>query len=278
MQRKRFVLVMASALGALSCGGTSPARAGIAPEDARVAAAVSALRGIFAEAALADAAGPDTAGAIEAAIRAAPDRFFELVAAAAAESAAEGGLLAIVDKASALPPDYEPGDLVSLNDYPLAATRKDLRIRKAVAEAALRMDAAARADGVRLQFASAYRSYEYQDGLFKRYAASYGEEEASRFSARPGKSQHQLGTAFDFAPIDDGFAETKAGAWTKDNAARFGFSMSYPEGMEPITGYVWESWHFRYVTRAGAALEREYFGGVQRYMLEFLAAYGKAAP
>jgi len=29
------------------------------------------------------------------------------------------------------------------------------------------------------------------------------------------------------------------------------------------------------VTKAGATLEREYFGGVQQYMLEFLDAYSR---
>jgi D-alanyl-D-alanine carboxypeptidase len=139
--------------------------------------------------------------------------------------------------------------------------------------AVLDMSAAAEADGVKLVYASSYRSYEYQDGLFRRYVASHGEAEASRFSARPGTSQHQLGTAVDFDPIDEAFAETKAGAWMAANARRFGFSMSFPRDMEAVTGYIWESWHFRYITKPGAALERDYFGGVQQYLMEFLDAY-----
>jgi D-alanyl-D-alanine carboxypeptidase len=178
-----------------------------------------------------------------------------------------------VDKRRSLRPDYEPADLASLNEYPLAVTRKDLRLRKAIMPAVLEMNAAAEADGVRLAFASSYRSYEYQDGLFKRYAAAYGEAEASRFSARPGTSQHQLGTAIDFDPIDESFAATAAGAWMEANATRFGFSISFPRGLEAVTGYMWESWHYRYITKPGAALEREYFGGVQHYLMEFLDAY-----
>ena len=218
---------------------------------------------------------PDQAATVFAAVSASPNRFFELLDAAVAESAAAGRLLVLVDKRRPLDPGYEPDDLVSLNDYPLAVTRRDLRLRKAIMGAVLEMDAAARADGVRLVFASSYRSYEYQDGLFKRYVASHGEAEASRFSARPGTSQHQLGAAIDFDPIDEAFASTDAGRWMEANAWRFGFPLSFPRGMESVTGYIWESWHFRYVTKAGATLEREYFGGVQQYMLEFLDAYSR---
>ena len=269
--RKNIVLTLLATMAiAASCGAVKPAEApdgNPAPpeEDPRIAEAVSGLASLPA----------DAAKTIEAAIRADADTFFDLLAAAYAESAAAGDLLVLVDKKRPLPDGYEPGDLVSLNDYPLAVTRKDLRLRKAVMDAVLEMDAAAKADGVRLVFASSYRSYEYQDGLFKRYAAAHGEAEASRFSARPGTSQHQLGTAIDFDPIDEAFDGTKAGAWMAANAGRFGFSLSFPRGMEPVTGYIWESWHFRYITKPGAALERDYFGGVQQYLMEFLDAYRK---
>ena len=32
-----------------------------------------------------------------------------------------------------------------------------------------------------------------------------------------------------------------------ENAHRFGFIMRYPEGKEHVTGYMHESWHYRYV-------------------------------
>ena len=193
--------------------------------------------------------------------------------AAEKESLAAGDILILVDKKNALPSSFEPHDLVSLNGWGVSVTRKDLRLRECIMEPARQMVAAAKAEGVDLIFASSYRSYEYQDGLFKRYAASYGEAEASRFSARAGTSQHQLGTVMDFFPIDDSFAESKAGRWMAKNAGRYGFSLSFPKGMEEVTGYVWESWHFRYITKPGVLLERDYFGGVQQFFLEFLNAY-----
>jgi D-alanyl-D-alanine carboxypeptidase len=216
---------------------------------------------------------PEQALATSAAFAADKKHFFTLLSAAEAESASAGELLQLVDKRHGLAADYEPADLVSLNDYKLRVSRNDLRLRQAIMDAVLAMDQAARADGITLVFSSAYRSYTYQSGLFTRYAGQYGEAQADRFSARPGHSQHQLGTAIDFGSIDDTFAETAAGKWMADNAWRFGFSLSYPQGMEELTGYIWESWHFRYVTIAGTRIERDYFGGIQQYFLEFLAEY-----
>ena len=216
---------------------------------------------------------PEQALATSAAFASDKEHFFSMLTAAETESASAGELLQLVDKTHSLAADYEPADLVSLNDYKLRVSRNDLRLRRVIMDAVLAMDQAARAEGITLVFSSAYRSYTYQSGLFTRYAGQYGEAQADRFSARPGHSQHQLGTAIDFGSIDDTFAETEAGKWMADNAWRFGFSLSYPQGMEERTGYIWESWHFRYLTVAGARIEREYFGGIQQYFLEFLAEY-----
>ena len=97
-------------------------------------------------------------------------------------------------------------------------------------------------------------------------------EEAVRTLAPPGHSQHQLGTAIDFGSIDVSFARTPAGQWLLANAWRYGFSLSYPEGQEALTGYSWEPWHYRYVGRAAAGLIQEFFAGRQQ---EFLSFYGE---
>ena len=267
MQRHMFSAIIITALltGACSARGSEVPKNMPPTEDSRLGRAITALGTLP----------PAVAANIEAALRAEPVRFFSLLDSALAESGSKGDLFVLVDKKHALPQGYEPVDLVSLNTYPLATTRKDLRLRTAVMDAVMEMQAAAMADGIRLVFASSYRSYEYQDGLFKRYVASHGEAEASRFSARPGTSQHQLGTAVDFDPIDDAFATTKAGAWMSANGWRYGFSLSFPAGIEHVTGYIWESWHYRYITKPGAQLEKDYFGGVQQYFIEFLDAYTK---
>ena len=209
---------------------------------------------------------------IPARVQAAPERFDALVRAVRAAASADSLLLSRVDKAKALPPDYEPGDLVSLTEYPFALSRRDLRLRRPAAEAARELDAAAKAAGLTLVFSSAYRSYSYQSEVYARQVRELGQAGADRVSARPGHSQHQLGTVVDFGSIDNSFAETKAGLWMAANAGRFGFSLSYPRGAEAVTGYDWESWHFRYIGKEAAALEAEFFG-LQHWMLMFLERF-----
>jgi D-alanyl-D-alanine carboxypeptidase len=177
----------------------------------------------------------------------------------------------LVDKTHPLPESYEPEDLETL-------TYKNSRdgvitLRKKAARAFEEMAAAAAAEGVVLAVASAYRSYAYQAGRFERWTGRLGFGSAEKVSARPGKSQHQLGLVVDFGPVANEFAETRAGRWVKANASRFGWSLSYPRGYEELTGYLWESWHYRYVGEDLAAFIDEYFGGVQQYALAFLNAW-----
>ena len=91
-------------------------------------------------------------------------------------------------------------------------------------------------------------------------------------SARPGHSEHQLGTTLDFrsyggsAPWNYAdWGRTKAGTWLRNNAWKYGFVLSYPKGKTAQTCYAYEPWHYRYVGRAVAArihasglTEREY--------------------
>ncbi|HWR12838.1 MAG TPA: M15 family metallopeptidase [Rectinemataceae bacterium] len=211
-------------------------------------------------------------------IEAAPERFFSLVDAIKVEMAADPDLLRRADKQKGLASDFEPKDLVVLDGSGLSLSRQGHRLRKPAFDALLAMDKAAKAEGVTLVVSSAYRSYGYQKDLFARYVAEMGEKEASRVSAVPGASQHQLGTAADFGSITDAFAQTVAGKWVAANAGRFGFSLSFPEGMEAVTGYVWESWHFRFIGTTAVAIQDEYFGGVQRYLMLFLDGLSRARP
>jgi zinc D-Ala-D-Ala carboxypeptidase len=206
-------------------------------------------------------------------IEAASARFAELLAAAVADRAADPMLLYRVDKGKALPEGYEPADLVALDGAGLSVGKQGQRLRRPAFEAMKAMDAAARAGGVTLLVSSTYRSYGYQAEVFARNVKESGREAALMVSAEPGHSQHQLGTAIDFGSITDAFAQTKAGRWLLANAPRFGFSLSFPKGMTAITGYSWESWHYRYVGKAAAAMADEFFAGVQRYALMFLEAY-----
>jgi D-alanyl-D-alanine carboxypeptidase len=176
----------------------------------------------------------------------------------------------LVDKRHALPGGYEPDDLVPLEGGSYQASRQGLLLRAAAAEALETMSAAARAEGVTLVVSSAYRSYDYQVEVYARNVRESGQETADRESARPGYSQHQTGLAADFGSITDAFAETRAGRWIAANGSRFGWSLSFPAGYEALTGYRWESWHYRYVGQDLAAFINTWFDGIQQYALRFI--------
>jgi D-alanyl-D-alanine carboxypeptidase len=176
----------------------------------------------------------------------------------------------LVDKSHALPEGYAPADLVELTGGDYRISRQGLMLRQAAASSLAVMAAAAQAEGATLTVASSYRSYDYQVEVYARNVASDGREEADRVSARPGYSQHQTGLVVDFGPIDNSFAATPGGRWMRDNAARFGWSLSFPDGYEAVTGYVWESWHYRYVGPELAAFINTYFDGIQQYALQFI--------
>ncbi len=183
----------------------------------------------------------------------------------------EEPLLALVDKTTALPADYVPADLIALTRYEdqLTLNRDGLSLRAVIMPDLLAMVEAARQDGVRLDISSSYRSYAYQQNLFEYWTNELGLEEAERVSARPGTSQHQLGTTVDFGSITPAFAEHPAGVWLADHAHQYGFSLSYPQGHEDVTGYSYEPWHFRWISRSGTRMEARYFDGIQQHFLEF---------
>lgn len=164
----------------------------------------------------------------------------------------------LLDTLYKLPESYAPEDLVPVSDagvgtdtmYVRGVVMPDLQALLAEAEAA----------EVRLEVQSAYRSYSYQETTFAYWVAQDGLEAALKTSARPGHSEHQLGTALDFRSAGGDPAweladwrETPEGAWLAENAARFGFVMSYPKGKEAVTCYSYEPWHYRYVGRGVAA-------------------------
>jgi D-alanyl-D-alanine carboxypeptidase len=155
---------------------------------------------------------------------------------------------------------YAPTDLRSTAD---AGLNGGHRVRKHVIADLKAMASAARAAGARLSVRSAYRSYATQVTTFQHWVNLHGWAVAVKESARPGHSEHQLGTTLDFqsyggpAPWDvSDWATSKAGAWMKANAWKYGFVMTYPKGKTSVTCYVYEPWHYRYVGKARAAQVR----------------------
>jgi len=102
---------------------------------------------------------------------------------------------------------------------------------------------------------SANKVIDTQVATYNSAVASFGREYADRTSARPGHSEHQMGTTTDVGArglfLEDFIASPEA-AWLAANAYRFGFVVSYPDGKEGITGYAYEPWHIRYVGKAVA--------------------------
>lgn len=140
----------------------------------------------------------------------------------------------ILDPTHALPRGYEPPDLVTVR-----IGGQPVRLRAFVAQPLRAMLDAARRDGVIISINSAYRSFAEQQRLAHDHA---GQED---LVARPGHSEHQLGTAVDLAG---------GHAWLAENAWRHGFVVSYPPGRSAWSCYRAEPWHLRYfgVERAAA--------------------------
>ncbi|MDY4832434.1 MAG: M15 family metallopeptidase [Treponema sp.] len=177
----------------------------------------------------------------------------------------------LIDKKHTVSSDYIPKNLIPLKKNELFDIDKDnLSLRPEAYEALKKLAEAALKDGVKLTVSSTYRSYEYQKNLFDYWVSVDGLEEAERESARPGTSQHQLGLALDFAPVDDAFDKTPAGKWVYENASKYGWSLSFPQGYEHVTGYRWECWHFRYIGKTAVEFQKKWFSNIQQFMIEFL--------
>ena len=185
-------------------------------------------------------------------------------------------LYTLIDKKHPVQKSYEPTHLVNLDGSTLFnVNKKGLSLRSEAKDSLDNMAKAAQNDGIKLLVSSTYRSYAYQEKLFNYWVYIDGLEEAERESARPGTSQHQLGTAVDFGSISDDFAETQMGKWVYFNADKFGWSLSFPKEYEDITGYRWECWHFRYIGVPACRFQQRWFLGVQQYMLEFIDLWKK---
>ena len=183
----------------------------------------------------------------------------------------------LIDKTHTVSSSYEPKGLIHLeNCSAYNVNKNNLSLRPEAYHALFELAKAAKASGVTLTISSTYRSYDYQKNLFDYWVSVDGLEEAERESARPGTSQHQLGMALDFAPVDDAFDKTPGGKWVYANASDYGWSLSFPQGYEDVTGYRWECWHFRYIGKEACRFQKKWFGDVQQFMIEFIDAWEKA--
>ena len=144
-----------------------------------------------------------------------------------------------------------------------ADTGKDFDVRAADALELMLSDA--RAAGYNMYLVSAYRTYDYQVGLFNRKLneyknAGYDDEtaysEASQWVAIPGTSEHCIGLAADIvsstwyntnSDLTHSFEDTEHFEWLYEHCADYGFILRYPKGKESVTAITYEPWHYRYV-------------------------------
>lgn len=108
--------------------------------------------------------------------------------------------------------------------------------------------------GFPMEILSGFRSYADQVVIFQNWCDISGYEEAIRFSSAPGHSEHQTGLTMDITDTGDDYGETDEGKWLGENCYKYGFIIRYPEGMEHITGYIYEPWHVRYLGKSTAKL------------------------
>lgn len=165
---------------------------------------------------------------------------------------------------------YEPWDLVSVSR---AGIRGSGLVRSKIVPDLTALAAAARAAGKPLAVRSAYRSYDTQVATFASWVERSGYAQALKFSARPGHSEHQLGTTVDFTtapgvPLTNTFGDSPAGQWLARNGWKYGFIMSYPKGQRRVSCYGYEPWHWRYFGRDLARRVHESGQVPRRYLWE----------
>jgi D-alanyl-D-alanine carboxypeptidase len=134
-----------------------------------------------------------------------------------------------------------------------SSTKKGVCLVEIAKNSFLSMIDDAEEDGYSIKASSAFRTYETQKILFNN-AVNSGKADALISLAKPGYSEHQLGTtvdvtssSIDYASASGDFYKTPESDWLKENAYLYGFIQSYPLGKESITGYKSEPWHYRYL-------------------------------
>ncbi len=172
-----------------------------------------------------------------------------------------GGLYTLVTRDFGLSRDYAPSDLVPLSDYfgPEVTLGYSTEVRAVIVKPLKNIIAAMKADGLRPQIVSGYRSYSEQSLAFQKWLSQYPDW-GSNLSAPPGHSEHQLGTTVDFGSPElkwmlgedyvqfhPAFADTSEGQWLAVHAPEYGFTMSYPQDAQERTAFLYEPWHFRYI-------------------------------
>ncbi len=163
-------------------------------------------------------------------------------------------LLAYVNKHRYINKDYEPSDLVEMDDKYSNNYYGVNKLRSEAYEHFKQMVDDANKVGIEFVADTTYRSFNTQETIYSNYAYEHTREETDLYAARPGYSEHELGTAIDVSNvwyIEEGDEEYE---WIRKNCYKYGFIMRYKKGKEDITKYAAEDWHIRYVGVKDATL------------------------
>lgn len=153
----------------------------------------------------------------------------------------------LVNKYNFLPDDYIPNNLTEISKECSSSTKLLVYEAKENFE---KMCINAKKDNYNIRAVSSYRSYDYQKQLYDNYVKKDGMEKADTYSARPGYSEHQTGLVVDIDNVAsdyNNFSNTNEYLWMQEHAHEYGFILRYPNNKQNITGYNYESWHYRYV-------------------------------
>ena len=125
---------------------------------------------------------------------------------------------------------------------------------------------AARSEGLSPLLCSSYRSIEKQEYLYNKkvsyylsqgYSQTDSENEAAKWIAKPGTSEHHTGLALgivsmNYQLLDEEQENTPEQQWLMEHAHEYGFILRYPQNKSEITGIYYEPWHYRYVGKTVA--------------------------
>ena len=175
----------------------------------------------------------------------------------------------LVNKHRSLTKDFEPDDLVSIDEeYAADDTQAGSRI---AVNAFIEMYKDAQKEGYDLVINSSYRSYQDQEEVCNTYRDLYGDNYVTNYVAIPGFSEHQTGLSFDIGSKDTNvFAESDEYTWIQENAHKYGFIQRFPEEYEAVTGFRAEPWHYRYVGKKIASYIYENNISFEEYYALFL--------
>ena len=162
------------------------------------------------------------------------------------------GILILMNKYLVLDKNYEPEEWEEIDSkYFINGNTSVRKLKKEAKEAFEMLSEASIQNGTPVYGQSAYRPYSMQNNLYQNAVSSLGQEKADIDTARPGHSEHQTGLAIDVSSTKGGnmlyFKNTKSYEWMQENAYKYGFILRYKDEWKEITGFMDESWHYRYV-------------------------------